>query len=571
MATFLQDTDSLIAPSSKVIALACLTKLWLNSPSIPPTFVGELSRLTRDVDQLPHLRTVASHSLYEIRTRRPEAFTLSADEVLDAASSITIPTAYPTIALGMTGRNDRLDDLYTRRSWCLSPFEVASTASVYRPSWGFVPADPLLLHLAVVDGGVPKSSVLTMMNSPLMQFGVSSVLLAFTEAYEFAGNELFSPFDSREQIAAKCALLPAALSSVESGPLVTEFAGQSADTPIVLAVFRMASGFDSSDLFEFYRRFYPDSPHFDDHWLRLYAGQTDVVKKTLRCFLSGFPGRPSAARILLESDDKLPTLAVITELNDESLLPLLPKHSGTEAALLTAAKLDTFANTPTVKAMRTTTDVRLLPLLETRHVLKIVDSSVTTTNRNTTVVVLSLESLTDPLFAVSFTISNPDFFEADAVASVPLIQAACSIQFTLVPRKAGLCAMRLTVVYTTAAGESFFFRLLDDPHLIIQPVAFLSGADDVDFGTVWEGGEESRVLSPLKFPQFVEAFAETVFGPAAQREPSSVQAVAWTPDGKAVAVRAVAHTSGTTVKFKAPTIELLTLVDDFLRRLAKPQ
>jgi hypothetical protein len=333
----------------------------------------------------------------------------------------------------------------------------------------------------------------------------------------------------------------------------------------------LARGFDSRDLFEFYRRFFPDSPHFDDHWLRLYTSQTDIVKKTLRCFLSSFPARASAARILLESDDKLPTLAVITELNDESLLHLLPKHSGAEAALLTAAKLEGFADTPTVTAMQTATEVQLLPLVETRPVLKIVDSSVTTTNRNTTVVVLSLESLTDPLFAVSFTLSNPEFFDADALTSVPLIQAACSITFTLVPRKAGLCALHMTVVYTNATGDSFFFRLLDDPNLVIQPVAFLSSTDDVDFGAVWEEGEESRVLSPLKFPQFVEAFTETIFGATAQRESNSVQAVAWTPDGKAIAIRAVANATGTTLKFKAPTLELLTLVDDFLRKLAKPQ
>jgi hypothetical protein len=105
--------------------------------------------------------------------------------------------------------------------------------------------------------------------------------------------------------------------------------------------------------------------------------------------------------------------------------------------------------------------------------------------------------------------------------------------------------------------------------LILPAVSFLSSVDG-EIGSKWseERGkeeEESRVILPMKFSAFVEAFAGTVFRGVVDGGVAS--GAAETPDGKVIAVRAVAGNAGTTVQFVAPTLELLALVDDFFRKL----
>jgi hypothetical protein len=82
---------------------------------------------------------------------------------------------------------------------------------------------------------------------------------------------------------------------------------------------------------------------------------------------------------------------------------------------------------------------------------------------------------------------------------------------------------------------------------------------------VWGDGEESRVIVPIKFPAFVELFERTVFQGVANGNVAS--GAASTPDNKIIAVRAFANGTGTTVQFTTPTLDLLTLADDFFRRL----
>jgi hypothetical protein len=123
----------------------------------------------------------------------------------------------------------------------------------------------------------------------------------------------------------------------------------------------------------------------------------------------------------------------------------------------------------------------------------------------------------------------------------------------------------MKVVYTSSDGETFSFRLTDDSNLMIPPVAFLS-VSDAEFATVWAQGEESRIIILHKFPAFLELLNGTVFaGPVGPD--GSLTSVLLTPDEKAIAVRASGTNIGTVVQFKAPSLDLLALLDDFFRRL----
>jgi hypothetical protein len=95
----------------------------------------------------------------------------------------------------------------------MSPFETATFAPICGMRSPGLVQDPLLLHAAMSARSVTKEDALTLMNSPLVQFGVTPVLLGFAGVFDFTGDGLFSPFDSREQIAAKIPLLPAQLAS----------------------------------------------------------------------------------------------------------------------------------------------------------------------------------------------------------------------------------------------------------------------------------------------------------------------------------------------------------------------
>jgi hypothetical protein len=207
-------------------------------------------------------------------------------------------------------------------------------------------------------------------------------------------------------------------------------------------------------------------------------------------------------------------------------------------------------------------------LQETVPIFRVAKQIVTTAGQSRTNIILQVESTAEQkstVYGVSFTLSNREYFEDDGVASVPMITGGHSVQFQMTPKKMGFCQLRMTVVFTTADGETRQFAITDDSNLLVHPLSFLSPLEGKDFATVWAEGEESRFLSPLKFPAFFETFSTTVFGQLAEKDTNSIQGTAITPDGKCIAVRAIASGNVTAVQFKAPSLELLSLVDDFLR------
>jgi hypothetical protein len=347
----------------------------------------------------------------------------------------------------------------------------------------------------------------------------------------------------------------------------------------VTGLFALARRFEPQDLLDFFRKFYPSTPQFERLWIVLYESKPEPVKRTIRCFLAEFPARSSAARILLSSDEVLANLAVLTELSDESLIPLLGRYmDGTgpfEEAILTTAKLAEFPDNPCATALGLRGDAKLVPLIESRQVLRIVSRTATTSELGITTLVFAFESITDtrtPIYAVSFTLSNLEFFTEDGYALVPSMISGCSIQFQMKAKKVGLCHLKMRVVYTTSEGETVMFKVIDDTNLVLPPVSFLSSTT-ADFDAVWDDNafEESRITLPLKFTEFLDIFCGTFFGEHVDQvkanEENSVRAVCATPDDKLIAVKAGAHGAVTAVQFKTQGLELLAVVDDIFRKL----
>jgi hypothetical protein len=121
----------------------------------------------------------------------------------------------------------------------------------------------------------------------------------------------------------------------------------------------------------------------------------------------------------------------------------------------------------------------------------------------------------------------------------------------------------MRAVFTTADGETAECPIVDDS-LLLPAVSFLSAVEG-DTSAVWENGEESRLIVPVRFSAFADALASTVFHGVLEAGVASGAAV--TPDGKVIALRATTGAAGTAVQIAAPTLELLALADDFCRRL----
>lgn len=555
--------------SSKTTGYTAQTKLWIQSGAQGITkFADFLFETANNSEEPPHVRCVCSECLMAIWRACPQAVSENAEQLINAANTNLAPTVFSELAFCMGGQNDKLNDFYQKRWWSMAPFEAVVFDPAYKPEYPTVPNDPLLLHTAMKSKSVPKDTVLAMINSPLSGFGVPSVLLGFDDSFEVDGSELFTPYDSRGQVALKTRMLVPMIDSIEKNPQLAEFVTHSEDSPTVAAVFEFASLFSTDDLFEFFRRYYADTPAFDRFWIDLYNKQAEPVKETLKCFVSEYSDRVSAQTILL-SDGGLPSIDLIGNIKDESLLPLLSRFAHEESArgLITRQKLNSFPESEVARQILNTKPTVELPIdPENKKSFSIVSRVVRTYDRTTTEITMSIESLLDtstPIYAVSFTLTNPEFFESDATASVPSMTSACEVHFKLVPKKCGSCQLGMTCSYTTATGEIHTCRLTGDSHLVIRPEELLSRCEE-PFASVWSKGHESRVRINMGFRVFSKLLENTVFETA--NDP--LEATAVTPDGYEIAVRAVGNETATTVQFKAPSLDLLSLVDSVIRTLS---
>ncbi|OHT01725.1 hypothetical protein TRFO_31335 [Tritrichomonas foetus] len=581
LCTILINSDQL---SSKTVGVTAQTKLWIiNYKEVQGVeyFVNYLftSALDAKADVPPHLRTVYTQCLLELYYANPELINLSDELLIEESTKNMIPTAFPEMAYAKSGKTQQLDEFFEKRWWSLSPFESVMFSKDYNPPFPLVPNDPLLLHTAMAANKVPKDTALSLINSPLSQFGVPTVLLGFKDIYDVDGESLFTPYDSNELIAAKSQLLAPNIKSIEENTNLVDFVNEQPDNSLVIAVFAIASRFGPDDLFMFFSRFFKTTESFDRHWFNLFQSQKPNVQHTLRTFLSLFPDRKICSQVLLETNN--PPLSAINNANDPTLFHYLKRLSGNQGSIEAAFATDklnqlknsddpiireaALKNMPKINYSGSNVDPNFkLEIIDDQFLIE--DRTVSTTGRTKTTIVLTIRyKPATPIYGVEFTLSNSEFFEFDGLAMLPTMTDFKQVRFEMKPRKAGTCRIDAICSYTTSEGESQMARLGE---IEITVDEFLS-PHEADFATAWNEGEEARLVLPINFSKFVEKINDVVFGRVAERqEENRLQATVVTPDGHVVCFKAEnIGPNSTNVMFKAPTIEMLVLIDQFLRNL----
>ena len=587
LCTILMNSDQL---SSKIVGVTAQTKLWLQQgqkTSGIEQFANFLFTNANDSNNHevpPHLRTIYSDCLLELYHANPDFVKIPYEQLIDAANSNLIPNAFPEIAYASQGKTQQLDEFLNKRWWSLSPFESAVFSPSFVPNFPLPPNDPLLVHEAMCNNSVPKETALSLINSPLSQYGVAPVLLGFKDAYSLDGDTLFSPFDNDEQIAAKSQLLPPNVKSIESNPRLIDFVNHSPDSLIVSAVFSIAARFDPQDLFIFFRKFFEKTEPLDNHWERLYSAQEPKIQATLRIFLEQFPNRVSSAHILLKTDN--PPYSIIENVHDVESVNLIKAFSSNQGNSLGAyslKKLNSLQNSDNQelkeaaatkadenseadsKISQQSINNQNYNVLDDQFIVE--DRTASTTGQNKTVIVLTIKyKPAQPIYGCEFTLSNNEYFEADGVTMISSMTDYKQVRFEMKPLKAGNCYLSAYCTYTKANGETFLSNL---DKIKITADEFMS-PHEAEFSTVWNEGEESRlILQHTSFPSFVDKINDVVFGRVAERqEEGHIHAVVITPDGFIVAFKAEAVGNNiVNMSFKAPSIEILSLIDEFLRGL----
>lgn len=592
MCTGLMNSNQL---SSKVIGVTAQTKLWLNAHRENQgieQFVEFLYKNATDnnlnnTDNPPHLRAVYSQCLLEIYYAIPERVNLTYEQVMETANSTLIPTSFPELAFLMKGESPEIEEYIQKRWWSLSPIETSFFSPTYSPPFPATPNDPLLLHTAMLKKLVPKETALSLLNSPLSQFGVQSVLLSFKDAYEFDGGSLFTPFDNNELIAAKSLLLPSSIQSIEKNTILADFIHQTPDSSIVIAVFSIASRFGPEDLFSFYRNYFESTPSFDKYWLHLYSKQPLNVQNTLRCFLQRFPERLITAKAILSSGS--PTLAAVNQVNENNAVELAPllKNSCSNIGSIESAyaigKLDSLLSTKSVgssvkeaigKSSYTANSENIENFQQLREINEpqflVIEQEVSSSNISITNIKLTIkykptgDDAPSTIYGITFTLSNKEYFSDPVTASIPLMTDTAQVSFEMRPVKAGNCNLAMSCSYTTAKGEPV--RCIMN-YLPLTIDMFLSPIEKEVDPSMNEESEESRRVLPIPFDKFGEKIKNIVFGKHSHPldKKKGIQTNLMTPDLHSISFEAISVENETSVMFKAPSLELLSLIDEFIK------
>ncbi|KAH0790403.1 hypothetical protein GPJ56_005699 [Histomonas meleagridis] len=564
--------------SSIIVGYTSLTKLWIQSADTVPginEFIDELFKTSRDTNQVPHVQTICSQCLLEIYNHYPDLIKIPYDTLIECCN-LQVPTAFPELAIDMNGSTDQILDYYSKRWWYNSPFETTFVTSIFQPEYPLIPNDPILLHIFMTQNKVPRDTLLSLINTPLSSFGVSSVLLGFKDTFSFNGDSLFTPFDTKEQIASKSQLLPPLIESIETNSTLSDFVNHSPTSSIVSAVFEVASRFKPRDLFKFFRKYYEKTSNFDNHWVKLYETQNSKVQTMLRSYLLNYPKRESSIRIMLQNN--IPTLSIINNITEDNSLILSEFINSTKndslESITAINKLKQFNNnnekTIETSHKNESNDNTKTPNLSIENsMFNIVDKVITTNDRTKTMILLSIEingnlnNKNSQVYAARFQLSNPNYFVNDGISVVSSIINGCQVQFEMEPKKSGPCKLRACCIYTNVHGETKFSYLNDIDVTFGELLSPLTNVND--FNNIWEKGIESRVTLQMKFNEFMRVINSTVLSNGCIKENEIMKVMAVTPDGAQIAMKAFAIGNNTAVHFKAPNIEMLELVDEYLR------
>ena len=328
--------------ANQTTALATLTKLWLKTPLDQSKeeklheFINYLFTKSNDMNEVPHLRNICSQCIYEISSMKgPDFIKIPAEKLLESANNNHAPTSYSELAYLLGCDNEELKKFLDKRFWSMSPIESTVFAPEFLPKYPLIPNDPLLLRNVISKEGIPHDSALSLIYNPFSSFGVAQTICGFTDTFEFDSSALFSPLDKDEEIAMKSKLLPPKIASIDGNPVISSFVDQKSDSAVVAAAFSLASRFSSSEIFQFYKKYYEKTPDFDEHWSKLYDSLDKQTKETIKCFLIRFSSRKSAQKALIQSENGNIPISVIEKCDEEMsklLLNVMDKLSPEKAA-----------------------------------------------------------------------------------------------------------------------------------------------------------------------------------------------------------------------------------------------
>lgn len=556
---------------NQTTALAVLTKVWLQIPlegkeDKYKEFINMLFTKANDPNLVPHLRNMYSQCLHEINCVKPNSLNLPPQKLMEAANSNNAPSSFSQIAYETAGKSDELKDFLDKRFWSMSPLESVSFSPAFSPNYPAPPNDPLLLFNAISNGKVTKDTALSLIINPFSQFGTANTIYGFKSQYEFDGSTLFTPFDNDETIANKVSLLAHRISTIENTPILAKFTEKTTSPAIISSVFNLASRFPPNDIFNFYRRYYEKTESYDEQWIALFNQLDASTQDTLRCFLVSYPSRRSAAIALLSGQSGKVPISCIESLtkSDIKILEHFSRVCPSIIANKVHAKLLEFG---AVKENTQTSS----GFLSKPQLLSISSCVVETNSATKTKVLLDLSptqsSLESPLYGACFRISCGNIFDHDESYVLPIIKGSCQIRFEMMPVRIESGQVVVTCEFTNEEGVPCSFtvgKINVEAHDLLSPSA-------ADFKTAWSEGEESLAILNAKFQTVLAAMNKTVIGRSCEREEGRIQAVLQTPTGNNVAVVAVASGNQTVIHFRAPSMQLLTMIDEFVHKLEKQQ
>jgi len=552
--------------SSKISGYASLTKLWLyigeGSPGINE-FVANLVKMSRDSKEIPHLRNFASQCLLEIYERFPKLVSIPMNQVIETAKNDLSPSALPELALLQGGHSSELKEYFDNRWWSMSPFESSLYVPPFSYSLAAIPNDPLLLHRSIQKGTVSNSFAASLLANPFATYGINNVILGFSNSINIERDNLFSPFDSLEAVSAKSRLLPPTMTSIIQNPLLKDFHNHSSENPIVIAVFDMASRFKASDLFDFYRSYYSSTEKFDSFWVSLYKKQKPHIQESLKVFLQMYPTRKPGISILLSKIDSNVAFSVISNVTESPYVDSLIEYANNSNNFHSQSVKNILKHN-NISIPDKDNNLALPSVIEAPPVFSITNRIVETEDKDRTIITLTLKptnELNDTIYGVTFTLSGKESFDSDSVISIPSISTEISIPFIMKPTKFAFSSLQLKCSYYDSKGVPKSCSLSNIPIYAFE----LLSPSNVDFNTAWSSGEESRVIIPAPFSSVLAELNHSIIGKNCEREDGRLQTVLSMPNGNSVAISASATSSSTVFSFIAPSIEVLLMIDEYLR------
>lgn len=546
--------------SSKITSLTCETKLLLQIPKQGTNisnFTNKLMKIIKDKTQIPLLRQIATNCFYEIAKVYPKLVKLDQLDQVKLSESFSPTTQILNIKKSLSD-NNQMESYVNQRFYAMNPIEkmIYSPKTLYPENT--VPNDPIQLNNAIKTKSILKNNVLSIIENPLSQFGLTTMIENSAQDFNFTKDEIITKIDSESTQALKMKLLPPVIDSINP-----DFAKSSPNSTLAIATFKLADRFSHNDIILLFRRFFKISSQLDDLWFSLFQQQEKHVKSTLICFLSNFPTRRAYIKASLDHTPLLsaPALYNISNIDDE-ISQMVNNSIHDECSLESI-----FAQQKVSKTENpiNCSDIESVPCMFTAK-----DVEFHVYNQSMAIIVMRIaakEKLKEPIIGITITTSCAECFSTEGSKTIPVSDFSQPEEITLelVAKKAADTRIYFNVVFSTLDGQT---KLTTIEPVNIQMYEFFSPSD-VDFLLAWSGTQESRLFLQEKLHELENLLRQTMFGISMDNEGGEIHSVVSTPDGQLIALRAMQNSTGVTVAIKANDISYIASIDSFLRIIHK--